>query len=194
VLRHLLGAYTSSPPHLIELEAADSGKPRMVGHDAPQFSIAHTDGLGVVAIAARTVGIDVQHCDPDLNIDAVARQSFSATEISALRALPDADRRAAFFRTWCRKEAYLKAIGTGWRLRLNEMPEDLARPGPLSGRHEVRGRWGHWQVVDVSVPTGYACAVAARGLGWAVAGPHSFVFNHGWADAGAITKTYEESR
>ena len=93
-------------------EGAD-GKP---GWDLAglHFNLSHSGALVVCALSEQPVGVDVQ--EPCVYREALARRFFSAAEQEALSASDDRDRD--FGRIWCRKEAYLKALGTGLRTSL----------------------------------------------------------------------------
>lgn len=87
------------------LEYPDHGKPRLPA--APDFSIAHADGLVACALAhAGRVGLDVERCDAvraeqlRLVLDARERERVASG------ALTPAD-------AWVMKEAVLKAAGEG---------------------------------------------------------------------------------
>ncbi len=50
---------------------------------------------------------------------ALVRRYFSAVEVAAWDALPQASQHEAFFNLWTRKEAYVKALGRGLGLPLH---------------------------------------------------------------------------
>ena len=59
------------------------------------------------------VGVDVE-VERDLpDMEAVARRSFHPDEFGRVMAEEGAERTAAFFRVWSRKEAFIKAVGLG---------------------------------------------------------------------------------
>ncbi len=148
------------------------GKPalRWPRDERVDFNLAHSGALvAVAAVRGGRVGIDVERLRPGLDVLGVARLAFSADEIAELEALPNPDeRRAAFFRCWTRKEAYLKARADGLpgSLRAWSVPCSRATvvvpdvPGdPLPGGQ-------NWQIGSLPLGAGYAGAVAyERGTG-----------------------------
>ena len=79
------------------------------------FSVAHTGGLALYAVARDIqVGIDVERIDPARASLLVADAFMSAAESTHLRTCRDDVRAREFFRLWTRREALLKARGTGW--------------------------------------------------------------------------------
>jgi phosphopantetheinyl transferase len=95
-----------------------------VGHDATgrpllerpegmrlHLSLATRSGLVAVALAEQPVGIDVERIDPT---EAPPLAALHPEEAAMLRGLPEAARPLAFARLWCAKEAYVKALGTGF--------------------------------------------------------------------------------
>nr|WP_276607400.1 4'-phosphopantetheinyl transferase superfamily protein [Kocuria sediminis] len=99
----------------------------------------------LVATAEREVGVDVEHVqDP-----AAAEQVLSLlhpAEIAALRALPAADRPAAVTTVWARKEALLKALGSGL---FRDLSVDDVGAGPVPGRPVA-----DWRILDLALPPG----------------------------------------
>jgi 4'-phosphopantetheinyl transferase len=167
ILRHLLAACTGTDPAAVPLEASATGKPVLAGSSDVRFSVAHSGALAAVAVATREVGIDLERCDPRLDVGAVSR-AFPHREAQALLALPPVERRAAFFRSWCRKEAYLKATGTGWTVPVDHLPDELRFDQSASPPLDMATPFGQWRVVDLPAGEGYACSVVAEGRDWTV--------------------------
>lgn len=146
------------------------GKPVLRGRFAGlAFNLSHSGDLVVVALADRKVGVDVERHDAYLAVDPIVRRFFPAPEAALLLALPPDDRRRLFFRSWCRKEAVLKALGRGLQGELPDLhtssrefasvPLDVpAAPG--------------WRFADVPIPHGFSAAVAAEGTGWSISTRH----------------------
>jgi 4'-phosphopantetheinyl transferase len=155
-LRLVLGELTGTAPERLRFERrcghcgrSGHGKPRLAGRSELDFSLSHSGGLVLIAVArGRRVGADVERVRARTDVLAIARGSLTARERRTIEA-PDTDeaRRAAFFSCWTRKEAYLKGLGTGLAGGLDIDPE------------EALG----WQVRSLPVPPGYAAAVAAEG-------------------------------
>ncbi|MGW0392255.1 4'-phosphopantetheinyl transferase family protein [Streptomyces sp. NPDC003042] len=162
-LRVLLGAYLGLAPERVRLVrepcpccGEPHGRPAVAG--APlHFSLSHSGDLVLLAFAASPVGVDVQTTTgsgPDVAEE--VRGVLHPREEAELSRCDPASRMDAFARAWVRKEAYLKGLGTG-----------LARSAALdylgTGAGPVAGPPG-WRVQDVTVPAGYAAALAVRDL------------------------------
>ncbi len=92
------------------------GKPYLADYPDLHFSITHTDGCVAFAGGAARVGVDAEKLRP---LDAVrlATRYFDPRETEWI--CRSADREAAFFSVWTKKEAYLKMLGTGLRRPLH---------------------------------------------------------------------------
>ena len=103
------------------------------------------------------VGVDVEAIRATADVDGIAARFFSRAEQRALASLPRAQRLAASFHCWTRKEAYVKGIGTGlsFPLRNVDVWDGSRRPATVSG----------WSVHQVDVSPEFAAAVAGAGLG-----------------------------
>lgn len=105
-LREILGKYAGADPRAIEFEHNEFGKPS-VKNGPLHFSASHSDGLAVIAIShRRPVGIDVERISP-IDYRLLAEHFFSPAEASRIYDLE------SFYGLWTRKEAVLKALGTG---------------------------------------------------------------------------------
>jgi 4'-phosphopantetheinyl transferase len=112
------------------------------------FNISHTGGLALLAISSRgRVGVDAEST------------ALEADEIMSLA--PEA-RLAAFFACWTRKEAFVKAIGKGLyvpidQFRVTVRPDEVPRLVSM-GWYES----STWSLADVG-EEGVAATIAVDG-------------------------------
>lgn len=172
--RRALGSVLGIPADQIALGRAacpgcadpNHGPPRLERPDLPiAVSISRTAGRGVLALRAGTaVGIDIEALRPvsDTLDDHLARITLTPAEREALLDAPPGPlRNVLFLRCWTRKEAVLKAVGTGLvGTELNRLETHPATPGPVLISHEHEGRATRWSVEDLDVGDRYAVAVA----------------------------------
>lgn len=135
LLRSLLGREMGVPAAEVRLIAGEYGKPEMVPLEgkAVAFNIAHSRSTVLVALCdSGTVGVDLEYIDRQADIAEVARHAMSARERDELLSLSDpGSQRRAFFRSWTRKEAIVKADGRGLSLPLTSFEI------PLGGQIEL---------------------------------------------------------
>ncbi|MGB0579900.1 MAG: 4'-phosphopantetheinyl transferase family protein [Limisphaerales bacterium] len=111
-LRRLLGEYLNSDPRTLKFITSEHGKPSLA-EGGLEFNVSHTEGQVALAFAHSPVGIDVERFDRDLDHDSLTKRFFSEHERQQLSDMDAEERKAAFFRCWTQKEAYLKALGSG---------------------------------------------------------------------------------
>lgn len=165
-LRHILGAALSVPPASIAYEAGPHGKPRLASpaDSGIEFNFSDSGDFALAAVSTGgAVGVDIEACRPQPDIEAIARSHFSAEEAAALLALPREEQRAAFYRIWTRKEAYLKALGAGLSYGLGRfaMTHDATDVRLLHVDGDA-AEAADWSVRAVVLPPGYDGALAAR--------------------------------
>lgn len=113
-LRHLLGRHTGQDPAALQFIQGRYDKPRLAAPDAPAFNMSHSGRWALIGIGGRLpIGVDIEAPRPMDDLMPLAERNFSASEYSALSALPSSERLQAFLRCWTRKEACLKAVGSG---------------------------------------------------------------------------------
>jgi len=112
-LRTILGHHLAVEPQEVPLVYANSGKPELKAGKL-HFNLAHSGELALLAVTTGCpVGIDVEHVRPVRQRDELAGRYFAPAEIDAILALDESRRGEAFVNCWTRKEAILKAIGSG---------------------------------------------------------------------------------
>jgi 4'-phosphopantetheinyl transferase len=73
-----------------------------------------------------------------------------------------------FFNAWTRKEAYLKGLGRGLSMKLDQFDVSLApgEPAKLFASREPGHAAERWRLCLLDVPAGYTAALAVAGADW----------------------------
>jgi 4'-phosphopantetheinyl transferase len=172
VLRSVLGRYLNLNPEQVPLGYTAFGKPILAEPLQPynlQFNLAHSGGLALYAFCPdHPVGIDLERIRPDFATLDIAQRFFAPGEIAALQALPPAMQTQAFFACWTRKEAYLKAKGSGLSVPLDSFEVSLApgEPATLLKNRDDPQKPQRWSLRALNPGPGYAAALAVEGRGW----------------------------
>jgi len=167
-LRGILASYLRCDPVEIAFAYGDSGKPRLAGADSAvdlQFNASGSADLAVCAVTCgRSVGVDIEQVRHDCDQDLV-RHSFSAIERAEFARIPADQQAAAFYRTWTRKEAYLKATGCGLSRPLASFSVSVT-PGdsPCLIRDESDPKAHQsWSFADVDTAQGWVGSLVLAG-------------------------------
>jgi phosphopantetheinyl transferase len=134
------------------------GRPVAIGRDDLRLSVSRCDGTLLVAVARRCrVGVDVEPIR-ERGLTSLPRHALTAGELAELERSPEP--AAAFLAYWTRKEALLKAAGTGLAVdpRLVELAPPGGSPRPVAVPPEL-GRPEDWWLVALELE-GRAAAVA----------------------------------
>jgi 4'-phosphopantetheinyl transferase len=168
ILRTLVGRYLGIDAIDVGFDYGHAGKPRLAaGHDRDlMFNLAHSRDLAVFAFCRRTeIGVDVEQVDHTLDTSAIVSTMFSGAERDRYLALPETERRLAFYLAWTRKEAFLKGEGSGMTRSLAEVDVTSAvgrRRMTVTGRGSKPG----WTVEDLPFGAGWVGAVAVQRAEW----------------------------
>jgi len=131
VLRTILASYLDVPdPSQLALRVGEHGKP-VLADGAVFFNLAHSGALGLLGIARDAeIGVDLELVRDFDDMPRVMRASFAPAEVEAIVALDSQYRVAAFYRCWTRKEAVLKALGSGLARPLDSFGVDVGERSP----------------------------------------------------------------
>ncbi len=160
-LRRIVGEYAHRDPASLEFRVGTYGKPELVGEPGEiAFSLSHSRNMALVAVVnSGRVGVDAEHVDVSLEFEKIIERSFAQEERDDILALPRESRRRAFFATWTRKEAFVKATGQGLSLPMDRFavsvnPDQPARLISVDGDDAAR-----WSLMDIGTPD-VAAAIA----------------------------------
>lgn len=113
-LRQILGKATGQSPASLQFNTGSEGKPRLAQLDGPHFNLSHSAGWALIGTcASHPIGVDIEVIKPMSDAAALAQSHFSPDEQAAFLRTPAEQQLAAFFGCWTRKEACLKALGSG---------------------------------------------------------------------------------
>lgn len=110
----------------VPLAFRPSGQPCLPGTSLAT-SLSHSGPVVLMAVGnARMLGVDVERWPPRVRLDELLPVICAPEEAGVLGSMPAARRERALLQLWTRKEALLKAFGTG----LAQAPASFcARPG-----------------------------------------------------------------
>lgn len=114
-------------PDLIE---GAHGKPYLREYPQIQFNISHCMGLAVLAVGECSVGIDVEYVRPYR--EPLLKRVLSAAELRQMEAAGEAGREELFFRFWTLKESYVKAVGCGITVPLQDISFQIGDDGEIT--------------------------------------------------------------
>lgn len=170
LLRTLLGWVLTIAPAQVQLCYGPNGKPAMSeahGDRSIRFSLAHSHDLALIGITrGREIGVDIEQIIPMQDLEGIGHQCLSDQERTALDSLSVSDRNAAFFTYWTRKEALVKAIGTGLTFPLCQLDTSAGSRSPISiinapqQNQEDQGEPTYWLVQDLNVARSHAASIA----------------------------------
>ncbi len=165
-LRRILARYLGTLPQDVQFTYGEHGKPMLVEHDDPCFNLSHSGSQGLAAVSRGTrIGVDLEFTREGREFTEIADRFFSQAESAALRALPPEARPGAFYRAWTRKEAYLKAWGTGLSFASNRFTLDYVGEGPgnLLATEMPEDDVSRWHFKDVELGPAYTGALCLEG-------------------------------
>ena len=116
-LRECLSERTGLPPGDLRIETGVFEKPVLANSPAWSFNLSRREDWALLGISRTAeIGVDFELIHAVNEVDALARAHFSVAEFDAFHGISPDAKDMVFLRVWTRKEACLKAIGTGLRI------------------------------------------------------------------------------
>jgi len=164
VLRILLSRYLGLQPERISFFTNKHGKLFISNSTQFFFNLSHSQDIILYAFSdIEFIGVDVEQIKENTNCHNLAKRFFSEQENFNLGLLPPEKFRENFFRCWSRKEAFVKAKGTGLSLPLKSFSIIHAEKYSF---FEVLNEDGDlltgWTVCDLKGIIGYSSALAVN--------------------------------
>jgi len=163
-LRRLLGERLGVPPASVELAYGPRGKPALAPRfngSGLRFNLSHCGDFAVYAFSFRmAIGIDVEAIRIVDEADHIAATSFSRREQDMYRGLGVGDKPLGFLHCWTRKEAFVKAIGTGLSHPLDSFDVSMApgEPARILRVGNTDGDCG-WRIGSFFPAPGFVAAI-----------------------------------
>jgi len=166
-VRRVLAAATARSAESLQFRFGAHDKPFLQGQHPLAFNLSHSHQLAVIGVLGRDVqlGVDIEYMRDGRAFESIAGSFFSHSEQAILTGIRAAQgelgQKHGFYRAWSRKEAYLKAIGTGLsfassrfsiEFREEMEPKLLATEAPGDSPEK-------WRMLDLEIDPEYAAAV-----------------------------------
>jgi 4'-phosphopantetheinyl transferase len=175
LLRTLIAGYlsrTGEPvtPAEIVLNRGPSGKPHLPVPVPLHFNLSHSGSLAIFAFSLDTeIGVDLEELRTMAHAGEIADRFFAPEESTDFRRLTkNADPKHAqllFFSCWTRKEAYVKAIGTGLDFPLDRFRVSLNPCQPSALLRIDDDDRTCWCLHSIASIPGFLAALACRCTG-----------------------------
>jgi 4'-phosphopantetheinyl transferase len=115
LVRKVLGHLTRVAPSALGIARTQRGKPYLEGANPIRFNVSHARAYSLVALSrAGEIGCDIEDRFDATDVDRLGPLVLNAQELEALVHVHGAERQDAFRNCWVRKEALLKAAGSGF--------------------------------------------------------------------------------
>ena len=168
-LRVTLARCLDTTPERLTFSYGAQGKPALAdewGRSELSFNVSHSHDHALIGLTnGRAIGVDIEQVRPMSDFAEIASGYFSAVEMRAIAALPEADRLRGFFRVWTRKEAFMKATGDGMATALDgfsvSLDDNAERSISIRGSRLAHG--DAWSVTGLSLLAECEAAVAVEG-------------------------------
>lgn len=168
LLRTLLSKYmVEVEPIAWEFNKNQYGKPYIAYpqlKDNLFFNISHTSGAIVIAIGRYPdIGVDIELLRTKVNALEIAENVFSPVELQYLQRLPLAKQQESFFDFWTFKEAYIKALGKGLALPMDQFSFSFsADKTKIEVVEQLATQANNWRFWGLTFKDNYKIALAVK--------------------------------
>lgn len=164
LLRILIGRYLGKRPTTVQFEYSEHGKPKLL--ETPlRFSKTSSAEIGLIAFCWETVlGVDLEQTKEIDDIPALSKTLFSRGEQRQMQKVSPSEHIELFYNIWTRKEAVLKALGTGLSFSPDKLTVSLQSSPEfeLTIQDELPSASANWQLKSFSPTAGYQAALAIQ--------------------------------
>ncbi|MGW7608727.1 4'-phosphopantetheinyl transferase superfamily protein [Streptomyces sp. NPDC054766] len=165
-LRTVTAVYAELAPHQVRFLKGRFGKPYVSGHPGLRVSLAHTEGMSLVAVGRDgPTGVDVERIRPLRDPAGLRRQVLRDDEAARWPADREGPLNSGLFTHWVCKEAVLKALGSGLAGDLAAVRVDpgARRSGPVRVLAAPGSAARSWDLRLIDLGSEFRAAVAVAG-------------------------------
>lgn len=163
-LRSTMADHLAMEPDAIPFYYGINGKPFVKSIDNIQFSVSHSMDFFVEAfIQDKAIGVDVEFLNREFDLDKLSGFLLTSNELQKFQSSYVNARSEHFINCWTRKEAVLKAMGSGFSFPPSQLEVSFLKdeiPNVLATQWPGQSDW-HLESLDF--PGKYRGAVAVHG-------------------------------
>ena len=159
-LRLLIARYLQVSPASLLFSHETNGRPILASPAGRlHFNLSHSGGVALVAVSCiAPLGVDVEEVRNFPDFVEIARHHFAPTEVEDLFRIALEKRLFAFFVTWTRKEAFVKALGLGLSFPLDAF--STGRPDRPPSLYLGGTPCTDWTMADLVPSGGHTASLA----------------------------------
>lgn len=166
LVRIILGRYLQILPATLNIKRTLYGKPFLADYPLLSFNLSHSGSKWMLAVTESVpVGVDIETIKPRTQTTGLVARCFAPEEQAYWRLLPEAEQLPRFFELWTRKEAFVKAVGRGIALGLDECVIDPYQVGRFLRVPAMAGVAEDWWMTHWSLDQTCCAAVVAKSPG-----------------------------
>jgi 4'-phosphopantetheinyl transferase len=161
-MRQIMGAQLGVSASALRWTVGAHGKPHLLDHPGWHFNLSHSGDWALLGMSPSSpIGVDIECCKAMNDMAGIVRHQFSEAEQAAYFQTPEPDQSDWFYRVWSRKEACLKALGSGLSVPSRTFDVD-GSDASVDTTVPANGQLCHMSVHSVPLPpsTGAKAAVA----------------------------------
>ena len=165
-LKCLLSCYLPVDPGSVGFTVGEYGKPRLANMRPDQglvFNLSHSGPHALFALGQDLMlGVDIEIWRELSTMSGMVERCFAPVEQQYWSSVGAARRTSVFYANWTRKESFVKAVGDGISLGLDQCVIGLE---PRLHFARLPGRFGdasEWSLLDIEVGRGLSAALAMR--------------------------------
>ncbi len=155
ILKFILAAHTKLRIKDVYFDYNFNKKPYLISHPWLHFNVSHSGEFAAIAISRNKVGLDIEYMSNDFKFTTLLPDVFEDNEVLQIQKASDI--KHAFYTSWTRKEAFVKALGKG-------IDEDFKNLPSLDGQYYIDStllqNTQNWKVNSFDFADNYLGAVA----------------------------------
>lgn len=165
-LKQLLASYLRVEIDQVQIETGIHGKPSVKGLSEIQFNISHSWDIFTLAFVRDSrVGIDVENLNRIVDKKSITTFLFSENELKMFNSTDERFHQEQLINAWTRKEAFVKACGTGLSFPLKQLEVSFL---PAKHAEVLSTKWCEderldWHLESIDFQNNYKGAVAVQG-------------------------------
>lgn len=152
-VRQILATYLNQATGKINIAKTIHGKPYLLDYPQIQFNLSHSAETLLVAISEiGAIGVDIEYAKPSRrDFSGLVTKCFAKAEQDYWQGLAESDKLSEFYRFWTRKEAFVKAVGHGISMGLQECEIVSGKSPYFQKIPEIYGKPSDWRVFDLAL-------------------------------------------